>query len=57
MEALCGGNGGVVLANPNAPTGIELPQPELRRILEANREVVVVVDEAYVDFGAQRRCR
>ena len=53
VEALCGGNDGVVLANPNAPTGIELPQPELRRILEANREVVVVVDEAYVDFGAQ----
>ena len=53
VEALCGGNDGVVIANPNAPTGIELPQPELRRILDANPEAVVIVDEAYVDFGAQ----
>ena len=45
------GSQGVVIANPNAPTGIELPQSELRQILEANRDVVVIVDEAYVDFG------
>lgn len=47
------GSRGVVIANPNAPTGIELPQSELRRILEANREVAVIVDEAYVDFGGE----
>ena len=47
------GSKGVVIANPNAPTGIELPQSELRRILEANREVAVIVDEAYVDFGGE----
>lgn len=51
VDGLCGGNDGVVIANPNAPTGIELPQSELVRILEANPEVAVIVDEAYVDFG------
>lgn len=44
-------NSGVVLANPNAPTGIELGQAALRQILEGNPNVVVIVDEAYVDFG------
>lgn len=53
VEKLCGGNDGVVIANPNAPTGMELPQADIRRILEANPEAAVIVDEAYVDFGAQ----
>ncbi len=43
----------VFLANPNAPTGRTLPLSDIRRILEANRDQVVVIDEAYVDFGAQ----
>lgn len=46
------GNGGIVLPNPNAPTGIALTLPELTQLLEGNPGSVVVVDEAYVDFGA-----
>ena len=48
-----GPNGGIVLPNPNAPTGIALPLGELRRLLDGNQGSVVVVDEAYVDFGAE----
>lgn len=46
-------NGGVIFPNPNAPTGVELDQTEIEKILDANRDVIVIVDEAYVDFGAQ----
>lgn len=53
VEELCGKNDGVVLANPNAPTGMELPQSGIIRILEANPDVAVIVDEAYVDFGGK----
>ena len=45
--------GMVILANPNAPTGLRISQKEIRRIIEANADRIVVIDEAYVDFGTQ----
>ncbi len=46
-------NGGVVIANPNAPTSIGRGLEFMREILDANPDSVVIADEAYVDFGAQ----
>ena len=50
-DLLAPGCGGVVLANPNAPTGLAVKLADIRRILEAHRDQVVLVDEAYIDFG------
>lgn len=52
INLLCGRSGGVVLANPNAPTGIAVGLDTVEQLLQANPDVVVIVDEAYVDFGA-----
>lgn len=49
----CRENGGVVFPNPNAPTGELLPLATVEEIIEANRDVIVVVDEAYIDFGGE----
>lgn len=44
---------GVVIANPNAPTGIGLPLPDVEQLLRRHPTRVVLVDEAYVDFGGE----
>lgn len=51
VQEFCGDFKGVVLANPNAPTGKAIPICKIRMILEGNPNGVVLVDEAYVDFG------
>ena len=53
VEAFKQPNGGVIFPNPNAPTGLFEDLSVVEEILEANRDVVVIVDEAYVDFGGE----
>ena len=48
-----GNASGIILPNPNAPTAIALKRGELRDLAQAHPECVVLVDEAYVDFGAE----
>lgn len=53
VAGFCKKNGGVVITNPNAPTGIDLGLEGIETILKANPDHVVLVDEAYVKFGAE----
>ncbi|MDD5935698.1 MAG: histidinol-phosphate transaminase [Clostridiales bacterium] len=46
-------NGGIVLANPNAPTSIGMDASDIEEIIQRNQDVIVIVDEAYIDFGGQ----
>lgn len=46
-------NGGIIFPNPNAPTGVLLPLSEVEDIIAHNQESIVVVDEAYIDFGGE----
>ena len=49
----CGKNQLVVIANPNAPTGMTIPVWQIEKIVKSNPDAVVVIDEAYVDFGGE----
>lgn len=53
VEEFCRPSGGVIFPNPNAPTGIAIGLADVERIIKADNDRVVIVDEAYVDFGAE----
>lgn len=53
VEDYKGLNGGIIFPNPNAPTGRFLALAEIERLLSVNNKTVVVIDEAYVDFGGE----
>ena len=46
-------NGGIIFPNPNAPTGRSIPRFEIEALLSRNKDSVVVIDEAYVDYGTE----
>lgn len=50
-EDYCRENGGVIFPNPNAPTGLLLSLDAVEEIVRHNQDVIVIVDEAYIDFG------
>jgi histidinol-phosphate aminotransferase len=46
-------NGGIIFPNPNAPTGRSIARSEIEALLSQNKDSVVVIDEAYVDYGTE----
>jgi len=52
-EKYCGKNKMIVIANPNAPTGMSIPVWQVEEIVKTNPDSLVLIDEAYVDFGGQ----
>jgi histidinol-phosphate aminotransferase len=52
-EGYCQENGGIIIANPNAPSGIGITRDSIKAILDRNEDSVVIIDEAYIDFGGQ----
>ncbi len=53
VEDYCKPNGGIIFPNPNAPTAIPMSLVDIEKLLQKNTASVVVIDEAYVDFGAE----
>ena len=46
-------NGGIIFPNPNAPTGVLVSLEMIEEVLKVNKDVIVIVDEAYIDFGGE----
>lgn len=53
VDTFCSAKGTIFIANPNAPTGLALPLSDIEKLLQSDPDRLVVIDEAYVDFGGE----